>query len=146
GVVLERAHSRALVRGDVQGRTVTIRVAGAGQGRRELLGIIREHFERIHRSFEKLPVTELVPVPKHPDVLVPYSDLLDYEAAGDDAYKVVIERRPVTFSVTELLDGVDIPGARRPSDRTVPFHREFLKERDSVTLFISYSHKDERYR
>ena len=146
GVVLERAHCRALVRGDVQGRTVTIRVAGTGQGRRELLGIIREHFERIHRTFEKLPVTELVPIPKHPDVLVPYADLLDYEADGDDEYKVVIDRRPVKFSVTELLDGVDIPGARRPSDRAVPFHREFLRERDSLTLFISYSHKDERYR
>jgi internalin A len=146
GVVLERANCRALVRGDVQGRTVTIRVAGSGQGRRELLGIIREHFERIHRSFEKLPVTELVPIPKHPDATVPYKDLLDYEAAGDDEYKVVIDRRPVKFSVTQLLDGVDIPGARRPSDRVVPFHREFLRDRDSVTLFISYSHKDERFR
>ena len=146
GVVLERGNCRALVRGDVQGRTVTIRVSGPGQGRRELLGIIREHFERIHRSFEKLPVTELVPIPKQPDVLVPYSDLLDYEAAGDDQYKVVIDRKPVTFSVTALLDGVDIPGAPRPSDRPVPFHREFLRDRDSVTLFISYSHKDERYR
>jgi internalin A len=146
GVVLERANSRALVRGDVQGRTVTIRVAGTGQGRRELLGIIREHFERIHRSFEKLPVTELVPIPQHPDVVVPYNDLLDYEAAGDDEYKVVIDRRPVKVSVTKLLDGVDIPGVRRPADRSVPFHREFLRDRDSVTLFISYSHKDERYR
>ena len=146
GVVLERANCRALVRGDIQGRTVTIRVAGTGQGRRELLGIIREHFERIHRSFEKLPVTELVPIPKHPDVLVPYSDLLDYEAAGDNEYKVVINRKPVPFKVTQLLDGVDIPGVRRPADRTVPFHREFVRNRDSVTLFISYSHKDERYR
>jgi internalin A len=146
GVVLERANCRALVRGDVQGRTVTIRVAGTGQGRRELLGIIREHFERIHRSFEKLPVTELVPIPSHPDVSVPYKDLLAYELIGDDEYKVVIDGRPAKFSVTELLDGVDIPGVRRPADRTVPFHREFLRDRDSVTLFISYSHKDERYR
>lgn len=146
GVVLERANCRALVRGDIQGRTVTIRVAGTGQGHRELLGIIREHFERIHRSFEKLPVTELVPIPEHPDALVPYSDLLDYEAAGDDEYKVVIKRRPVVFSVTSLLDGVDIPGVRRPSEQAIPFHREFLRERDSVTLFISYSHKDELYR
>ena len=146
GVVLERANCRALVKGDVQGRTVTIRVAGPGQGRRELLGIIREHFERIHRSFEKLPVTELVPIPAHPDVTVPYKDLLAYESIADDEYKVVIDGRPVKFSVTELLDGVDIPGVRRPADRAVPFHREFLRDRDSVTLFISYSHKDERYR
>ena len=146
GVVLERANCRALVRGDIQGRTVTIRVAGTGQGRRELLGIIREHFERIHRSFEKLPVTELVPIPKHPDAMVPYKDLLAFEAEEDDEFKVVVDGRLAKFSVTELLDGVDIPGVRRPNDRTVPFHREFLRDRDSVTLFISYSHKDERYR
>jgi internalin A len=63
GVVLERANCRALVRGDGHARHVTIRVSGVPQGQRELLGIVREHFERIHRSFEKLPVTELVPVP-----------------------------------------------------------------------------------
>lgn len=146
GVVLERANCRALVRGDVQGRTVSIRVDGVGHGRRELLGIIREHFERIHRSFEKLPVTELIPIPEHPEVIVPYQELLDYEAAGDDDYKVVIERVPVKWSVAELLDGVDIPGARRPADRLIPFHRERIPSRDSLSLFISYSHKDERYR
>lgn len=27
--------------------------------------------ERIHKSFEKLTVTELVPIPKHPEVVVP---------------------------------------------------------------------------
>src|SRR6185295_14408706 len=93
GVVLERANCRALVRGDVQGRSVTIRVAGVGQGRRELLGIVREYFERIHRSFEKLPVTELVPVPEHPEVVIPYQELLAYEAAGDDEYKIVVNGR-----------------------------------------------------
>ncbi|MBC8029843.1 MAG: TIR domain-containing protein [Pyrinomonadaceae bacterium] len=146
GVVLERANCRALVRGDVQGRMVTIRVAGVGQGHRELLGIIREHFERIHKSFEKLPVTELVPIPEHPEVLVPYNDLLDYEAAGDDEYKVVINRQPVKQSVAALLDGVDLPGVRRPADRLVPFHRDFVADRDSLSLFISYSHKDDRLR
>jgi internalin A len=146
GVVLERSNCRALVRGDVQGRTVAIRVEGVGNGRRELLGIIREHFERIHRSFEKLPVTELIPIPYHPEVIVPYQELLDYEAAGDDEYKVVIDRMPVKLSVTELLDGIDVPGARRPVDRMIPFQRERIPARDSQSLFISYAHKDERFR
>jgi internalin A len=146
GVVLERANCRALVRGDVQGRSVTIRVAGVGQGRRELLGIIREYFERIHKSFEKLPVTELVPIPKHPEVVVPYNELLAYEASGDDEYKVVVDGQVVKLSVAALLDGVDLPGVRRPADKDVPFHRDFVAERDSLSLFISYSHKDERFR
>jgi internalin A len=146
GVVLERANCRALVRGDILGRTVTIRVAGVGQGHRELLGIIREHFERIHKSFEKLPVTELVPVPGHPEVLVDYNDLLAYEAARDDAYKVIINRLPVTLSVVTLLDGVDVPGARRSSDKWVQLLPYVYEGRESLSLFISYSHKDNRFR
>jgi internalin A len=146
GVVLERANCRALVRGDIQGRTVTVTVSGVGLGRRELLGIIREHFERIHRSFEKLPVTELVPIPKHPKVRVPYQELLAYEKVGDDEFKVVVDGVPVKLSVTELLDGVDLPGVRRPVDRMIPFQRERIASRDSYSLFISYAHKDERFR
>jgi internalin A len=146
GVVLERANCRALVRGDVQGRSVTIRVTGVGQGRRELLGIVREYFERIHKSFEKLPVTELVPVPEHPEVVIPYQELLAYEAEGDDEYKIVVDGRLIKQSVTALLDGVDLPGVRRPADKGIPFHRDFVAARDSLSLFISYAHNDDRFR
>lgn len=148
GVVLQRANSRALVRGDVLGRAITIRVIGIGNSRRELLGIVREHFERIHQSFEKLPVTELVPVKWDPLITVPHAELIDYEAAGDDEYKVVIDRKPVKLSVKALLDGVDMPGAPRgkaAEDMTV-FKRERLEKKDSLSLFISYSHRDELFR
>lgn len=148
GVVLERANCRALVRGDVLGRKVTIRVAGVGNGRRELLGIIREYFERIHKSYEKLPVTWLVPVLGHPTVTVPYGELLDYEAAGDDEYKVVIERKPVKLSVKKLLDGVDLPGVSRTSRANIANAISLFGGRaiGNKSLFISYSHKDERFR
>lgn len=147
GVVLERANCRALVRGDVQGRKVTIRVAGVGNGRRELLGIIREYFERIHKSYEKLPVTWLVPAPGHPTVTIPYNELLDYEAARDDEYKVVIDRKPVKLSVKELLDGVDLPGMKRLRKITNSWQMILDHMRPKgFSLFVSYSHKDERFR
>lgn len=150
GVVLERANCRALVRGDVLGRKISIRVAGVGHGRRELLGIVREYFDRIHRSYEKLPVTWLVPVPGHPSITVPYGELLDYEVAGDDEYKVVIDRKPVKISVKELLDGVDLPGIPRniESDPLAMFRMIAgkISGHRSPSLFISYAHKDERYR
>lgn len=141
GAVLERANCRALVRGDIQGRQVVIRVTGVGNGQRELLGIIREHFERIHRSFEKLPVTELVPIPKYPQITVPYEELLAYERAGDNEYKVVIDRVPVKFSVGELLDGVDLPGSRN-----VAIKGAILEFVEVPLVFISYAHEDERFR
>jgi len=145
GVILERANCRALIRGDIHGRNVTIRVTGPGRGgRRELLGIIREYFERIHKSYEKLPVTELVPLPGYPTVTIPYVDLLDYEAAGDNEYKVVVERRPVKLSVKDLLDGVDLPGA--PRSRAADRRKEEFAPSGALSVFISYSHKDERFR
>jgi internalin A len=130
GVVLERANCRALVRGDVQGRTVTIRVMGPGHGRRELLGIIRERFERIHRSYERLPVTELVPIPGHPEAQVKYELLLKYERSGRDTIAVEVRDELLDFPVKELLDGVDLRGtSNRYATRGLP-------------VFISYSHKD----
>ncbi|MFE8603924.1 COR domain-containing protein [Archangium violaceum] len=144
GVVLERANCRALVRGDVQGRTISIRVAGVGNGRRELLGIIREHFERIHRSYEKLPVTELVPIPGHPAAQVKHELLLKYERTGRAIIPVEVGEDLHDFPVKELLDGVDLPGAPRANsaDAKGTSASERLALRDSMPVFICYSRKD----
>jgi internalin A len=137
GVVLERANCRALVRGDVQGRTVTIRVAGAPSGQRELLGIVREHFERLHRTYAKLPVTEIVPIPQSPGATVDYETLLKYERANRKQIAVIVGGDVIDLNVKELLDGVDLPGARRWANL-----RPLL---GGMPVFISYSHKDMLY-
>jgi hypothetical protein len=138
--VLQRANCRALVRGDIQGRTVTIRVTGPGGGRRELLGIIREHFERIHHSYEKLPVTAVVPIPGHPEADVKHDLLLTHERLRRDAITVEVGDELQDFSVKQLLDGVDLPGVSR-----VRWAGRFADELQTC-LFVSYSHKDERFR
>ena len=140
GVVLQRANCRALVRGDIQGRKVTIRVTGPGGGRRELLGIIREHFERIHGDYEKLPVTAVVPIPGYPEADVEHELLLTYERSRRDAIVVKVGDELREFSVRQLLDGVDLPGVSRVLER------ERIKGADRPSLFISYSHKDELFR
>jgi internalin A len=140
GVVLQRANCRALVRGDIQGRKVTIRVTGPGGGRRELLGIIREHFERIHRSYERLPVTAVVPIPGFPEADVEHDLLLTDERSRRDAITVKIGDELQDFSVKQLLDGVDLPGVSR-----VRWAGRFADELQTC-LFVSYSHKDERFR
>jgi len=146
GVVLEHAKCRALVRGDVLGRTVTIRIAGTGDERRELLGIIREHFERIHRSYEKLPVTELVPIPGHPEAHVKHDLLLKYEQTNKETIPVEVGDELMDFSVKALLEGVDLPGMIR-EDRNMRQLLELLGPLAELpSLFISYSHKDERFR
>jgi internalin A len=147
GVVLERANCRALVRGDVQGRTITIRVAGVGNGHRELLGIIREHFERIHKSYEKLPVTELVPIPGHPDAQVKHELLLRYESSGRRSIPVEIGKGLRDFSVRTLLDGVDLPGAPRTKSSDGTYIPELLQlmQRPPIPVFICYARKDEAF-
>jgi internalin A len=151
GVVLELMNCRALVRGDVQGRKVSIRVAGVGKGRRQLLGIVREHFERIHRTYESLPVFEEVPIPGYPHAHVKYELLLKYELDGRDKIAVDVGDQLVDCIVRDLLDGVDLPGASRraamaTSRSSDELYLEAVKRAQSHTFFISYSHKDERFR
>lgn len=151
GVVLERANCRAFVRGDILGRRIGIWVAGPSSGgRRELLGIIRQHFERIHRTYEKLPVTELVPIFGHPSSHVNHDLLLKYEKSGRDTITVAISDDLRDFSVKELLDGVDMPGApRQLSKMWITTFKEIaakISGQGPLSLFISYSHKDELYR
>ena len=49
------------------------------------------------------------------------------------------------FSVKALLDGVDLPGIVR-EDRELSRFVKYLKSDELPSLFISYSHKDERLR
>lgn len=163
GAILERANCRAMVRGDLQARTVTIRVNGVGNGRRELLGIIRQHFERIHRSYGRLSVSAKVPIPGHPDVQVDYDVLLTYEKEGERMIPVPIGGHIKRFVVTKLLDGVDLPGVSRPSVvehagpgfPRIPVENALgaaisglLADRQVNTLrtFVAYSRKDTAFR
>lgn len=152
GVVLERGNCRAFVRGDILGRKIAIWVAGLSSGgRRELLGIIRQYFERIHRTYEKLQVTESVPIPGFPAAHVRHELLLKYERAERNTIAVEIGNDLMDFTVKELLDGVDIPGApRKVSEGSRQEIFKYVSSRIAGngphSLFISYSHKDEVYR
>jgi internalin A len=134
GVVLEREDCRALIRGDVQGRTVDIRVVGGSAGaRRSLLAIVREHFERIHRTYEKLPVTELVPVAGLGAPAIEYEFLRAHERDGRETVVVPAGSTLRDLNVKDLLDGVDLPGVRRNG---------FAVRDTALDVFISYAHKD----
>jgi internalin A len=140
GVVLKLADCRALVRGDVQARKITVRVVGAeSAGRRKLLAITREHFDQIHRSFTALPVTELVPVPGHPEVELDYLELVRFEADKVEKLPKLVAGKTLQLDVKRLLDGVDVPGVPRQPNAWKDV------KCDPLHVFISYSHKDEQY-
>ncbi|MEM1279938.1 MAG: COR domain-containing protein [Cyanobacteria bacterium P01_H01_bin.152] len=137
GVILHFEGNRALVKADRADKCVTVSVDGPVNSRRRLLAIIRSDFERIHSSFKFTP-QELVPVPAHPDVMLPYPDLIVMEQAGLKEQHQVINGQLANLNVRDLLNGVDLEGSRRAD----PDRRRI----DTLHLFISYSHKDNALR
>lgn len=139
GVILRFEDCRALVKGDLQDKKVFIHVRGSVTSRRRLLAIIRSDFERIHRDIRKLEPQEMVPLPEHPEETVSYQDLLVMEKEGEKEVKLVAGGRVVKQDVQQLLNGVDLEGARR-------IEHKFDWRSEAVQLFLSYSHKDESLR
>lgn len=76
--------------------------------------MIRSHFEEIHRSYSFDEPLAMVPVPKHPGLIVGYDKLLAYEKAGELKIKELFNGEPVELEVRELLNGVDLQEARKP--------------------------------
>jgi internalin A len=138
GVILEWEGNRAVVKGDKEDKRVFISVQGPeSRGRRELLAVIRHDFEHIHRSFKFTP-QEMVPVPDVPEVLVSYQELLVMERKGIWTFPKVSGDRVLELNVGDLLNGVDLEGARRVSRAE--------REDRGIRVFCSYSHKDEDLR
>jgi len=139
GAVLFWEGCRALVEGDTVERKVVVRVIGEAPGdRRRLLAVIRSDFKRIHDHLRMAP-REMAPLPGFPEKALSYSKLLLFERNGRSEYDEEIEEKLVTFSISELINGINI-GARQ-SDQ-----EELGRETRKVSIFISYSHKDFQFR
>ena len=142
GAILLFEEGRALVKADVVDKKVVIHVTGQAESRRRLLAVIRSDFERIHADLKFKPA-ELVPLIGHPDEAVTYQELLVYEQNGMKSFSKVIGKTVIQVDVQKHFNGVDLAGTRRREDR-----REELAEmrEEPVRVFISYAHKDERFR
>jgi internalin A len=140
GVILKFEANRALVKADVSEKKVFIAVDGPAAGRRRLLAIIRSDFERIHRDIRHLQPQEMVPLPDHPEVTIPYQKLLVREQKGTRRFTEIVGNDEIELDVQELLNGVDLEGTRQRERR---IEMREMKEKP-VRLFYSYSHQDER--
>ena len=80
GVVLAREEAEAVVRADYDKNQVIVWVRGPhADARRALLTVVRDNFATIHGRIEGLNPQELVTVKGHPEVTVPFDDLLKDE-------------------------------------------------------------------
>ena len=111
GVILNFEGNRALVSADHVQKKVCISIIGPQAGRQRLLAVIRSDFAHIHRDYTFQPQA-MVPVPGHPDVMVPYAELLGFEGEGIEAFPRFVAGRVITVDVKKALDGVDLVGAR----------------------------------
>ena len=108
GVVLAREEAEAVVRADYDKDQVIVWVRGPyADARRALLTVVRDNFATIHGRIEGLNPQELVTVKGHPEVTVPFDDLLKDEREGVRTTRVTVDGKRIDVAIAELLNGVE---------------------------------------
>jgi len=122
GVVLydKNTDATAIIRADDRERLIDIQVGGKRE-RDYFLAVIRGTLNEIHASFQKLTITELVPLPDNPTICLEYQELIGYELDGEDNYRVGKLRK--VYSVSELLNGIEKPERRQSGDSHYYFYK-----------------------
>jgi internalin A len=102
GVVLknEAFQSTAVIRADYEANRIDIYVNG--HQRKDYLAAILLFFREINDSFEKLRVSERVPMPDNPAITADYKTLLIHAQKGLDDF--IPEGSKEVYSVRKLLD------------------------------------------
>ncbi|WP_392481587.1 COR domain-containing protein [Nostoc sp. C110] len=139
GVVLAKYKSRAEVIEYYNQREIKVRVAG--NRKKELLAVITNELEKIHKSYERLQYQTLVPCnckncndSQNPhfynrDVLYKFRDNNRYQIQCQDSGDMVDVRR--------LIDDV----LATPPNLEIPMSEPVTRNQ----VFISYSHKDKKW-
>jgi internalin A len=109
------------------------------QKRRRLLAVIRENFDQIHAEMKEFKPVEWVAVEGRPDAWLDYGELEVFEQQKEMELRKRVGSEVVPINVTKVLDGTDVPGARRRDESRAAAARP-------LKLFISYAHEDEKWR
>jgi internalin A len=113
GVVLAGSEAGAVVQADYDKNQIIVWVRGRyADARRSLLTVIRDDFSIIHNRIKGLNPQELVAVKGHPEVTVPFDDLINDERAGERSIRVTVDGKRVNVEIAELLNGVQSPEDR----------------------------------
>lgn len=126
GVVLydKVFETRAIVIADKKEKYITVSVSG--RQRIEHFSVIRKTIHDLKKSFEKLAMTEWIPLPDVPNFSIEYEELIGYEECGIE--DIFVGRLKKSYKVRELLNGIEIENIRK---------KEF-----DYDVFICYSSKD----
>ncbi|MEH2263508.1 COR domain-containing protein, partial [Nostoc sp.] len=109
----------ARIKADPEDKKIFITISGRKETRRLFLGILRDVFQKIHKSLPNLEITEWVPVPNHPK-----HPPLDYqELLGLERMRVVeypIGKLNININIRQLLDGYESVESRLKSQKVDP--------------------------
>ncbi|MDZ8263669.1 leucine-rich repeat domain-containing protein [Nostoc sp. ChiQUE01b] len=140
----------ARIKADPEDKKIFITISGRKETRRLFLGILRDVFQKIHKSLPNLEITEWVPVPNHPKhPPLDYQELLGLETMGEST--ITIGKLKLKLDLRQLLDGYeDIRTRQRQQiDKGIiepaPIKEPIMSESIRNQIFISYSHQDAQY-
>ncbi|MFN6437315.1 MAG: leucine-rich repeat domain-containing protein [Nostoc sp. DedSLP01] len=137
----------ARIKADPEDKKIFITISERKETRRLFLGILRDVFQKIHKSLPNLEITEWVPVPnypKHPPL--DYQELLGLESMGEST--ITIGKLKLKLDLRQLLDGYeDIRTRQRQQiDKGIiepaPIKEPIMSESIRNQIFVSYSHQD----
>ncbi len=136
----------ARIKADPEDKKIFITISGRKETRRLFLGILRDVFQKIHKSLPNLEITEWVPVPNYPEHdPLKYSELLGLEEMGE-THKVIGELK-LKLDLRQLLDGYEDIGMRQrklKGDRFIDIERDDSPVTVNVNVSDRQNNKCER--
>jgi internalin A len=140
----------ARIKADPEDKKIFIAISERQETRRLFLGILRDVFQKIHKSLPNLEITEWVPVPNHPNhPPLDYQELLGLESMGEST--ITIGKLKLKLDLRQLLDGYeDIRTRQRQQiDKGIiepfPIKEKIMSESIRNQIFVSYSHQDAKW-
>ncbi len=137
----------ARIKADPEDKKIFITISERKETRRLFLGILRDVFQKIHKSLPNLEITEWVPVPKYPEhPPLDYQELLGLEAMGKST--VSIGKLKLDLDLRQLLDGYEDIRTRQRQQidkgmiEQAPIKEPIMSESIRNQIFVSYSHQD----
>ena len=142
GVVLTKEGNRALVKADREDKKIIIRVSGKENTRRNLLTVIRSHFDYIHSTIPGINAQEKVPLLDYKNIPpLDYQWLLDLE--NKNIRTVIPTGLTEEINIKQLLDGISLEKDRLSKDSKFKDYinkdRKPPQKKETKAVFISYS-------
>ncbi|MEH1951714.1 MAG: hypothetical protein V7K77_32895 [Nostoc sp.] len=129
----------ARIKADPEDKKIFITISKRKETRRLFLGILRDVFQKIHKSLPNLEITEWVPVPNHPNhPPLDYQELLGLESMGESI--ITIGKLKLKLDLRQLLDGYESVESRRKSqkaDNDLDDNTAYKDMRDIAKLAVS---------